>query len=70
MTVALLPINGNGNFDVSEAGELAENIGAQWAVPMHYEGTGASRFIDHMLGFRPSVGFKVFQPGERWLIPG
>ena len=69
VTVALLPINGHGNFDVSEAGELAENIGARWAVPMHHEESGASRFIDHMPGFRPTVGFKVFQPGERWLIP-
>ena len=69
VTVALLPINGHGNFDVSEAGELAEKIGARWAVPMHCEASSTSRFIDHMLGFRPAVGFKVFQPGERWLIP-
>jgi L-ascorbate 6-phosphate lactonase len=69
VTVALLPINGHGNFEVSEAGELAENIGVRWAVPMHYEASGATRFIDHMLGFRPTVGFKVFQPGERWQIP-
>jgi L-ascorbate metabolism protein UlaG (beta-lactamase superfamily) len=41
---------------------------------MHY-GTFADqtadigRFVDHMLGFRPSIGFKVFEPGERWIIP-
>jgi L-ascorbate metabolism protein UlaG (beta-lactamase superfamily) len=69
VTVALLPINGGGNFSVSEAAELAENIGARWAVPMHYDASGATRFIDHMLGFRPTVGFKVFQPAERWQIP-
>ncbi len=69
VTAALLPIHGEGNFGVAEAGELAEKIGARWLVPMHYEGAGAGRFIDHMLGFRPGVGFKVFQPGERWLIP-
>jgi hypothetical protein len=41
---------------------------------MHYgafagRGVNVSRFIDHMLGFRPSVGFKVFEPGEKWTIP-
>lgn len=74
VTVALLPINGNGNFEIAQAAQLAEDIGARWLVPMHY-GTFADqdadigRFIDHMLGFRPSTGFKVFQPGERWTIP-
>jgi hypothetical protein len=28
-----------------------------------------NRFVDHMLGFRPSVGFKVFEAGERWIVP-
>jgi hypothetical protein len=41
---------------------------------MHY-GTFAEqhseigRFVDHMLGHRPSTGFKVFQAGERWMVP-
>jgi L-ascorbate metabolism protein UlaG (beta-lactamase superfamily) len=74
VTAALLPINGNGNFEIAEAAQLAEDIGARWLIPMHYGAFSESeadlnRFIDHMLGFRPSTGFKVFQPGERWIIP-
>jgi L-ascorbate metabolism protein UlaG (beta-lactamase superfamily) len=74
VTAALLPIAGVGNFGIAEAAKLAEDIGARWLVPMHY-GTFADqtaqidRFVDHMLGFHPSVGFKVFEPGERWVIP-
>jgi L-ascorbate metabolism protein UlaG (beta-lactamase superfamily) len=67
VTAALLPIEGAGNFDVTAAAQLAEDIRARWLIPMHY--TDASRFVDHMLGFRPSVGFKVLEPGERWTIP-
>lgn len=74
VTVALLPINGGRNFDATEAAELAEAIGARWLAPMHYgtfedQSTDVNRFIDHMLGYRPSVGFKVFQPGEGWTVP-
>jgi L-ascorbate 6-phosphate lactonase len=74
VSAALLPIGGKGNFDIPQAAQLAEDIRARWLVPMHY-GTFAdqevdvNRFVDHMLGFRPSVGFKVFEPGERWIIP-
>ncbi len=74
VTAALLPIAGEGNFGIAEAAKLAEDIGARWLVPMHY-GTFADqtvdidRFVDHMLGFHPLVGFKVFEPGERWVIP-
>lgn len=68
VTVAILPINGGGNFTIAEAAQLAEDIGAKWLVPMHYE--SADRFVDHMLGFRPSTGFKVFHKGERWSVPG
>lgn len=72
--VAMLPINGDGNFEIIEAAQLAEDIGAQWLVPMHY-GTfeehqaDISRFVDHMLGYRPTTGFKVFQAGECWVVP-
>ena len=74
VSVAMLPIDGNGNFSISEAAQLAEEIGARWLVPMHYgtfEGQepDVSRFVDHMLGHRPSTGFKVFKPGERWIVP-
>jgi L-ascorbate metabolism protein UlaG (beta-lactamase superfamily) len=74
VTVALLPIDGNGNFEIAEAAQLAEDIGARWLIPMHYgtfedQKTDVNRFVDHMLGFRPSLGFKVLQPGQRWVIP-
>ena len=74
VTAALLPIDGPHNFQISEAAQLAEDIGARWLIPMHY-GTFADqkvdigRFVDHMLGMRPLTGFKVFEPGERWIIP-
>jgi L-ascorbate metabolism protein UlaG (beta-lactamase superfamily) len=74
VTVALVPIDGHGNFEIAEAAELAENIGARWLVPMHYgafagRDVDVARFVNHMLGFRPSVGFKVFEPGEKWTVP-
>jgi len=75
VTVALLPIDGAGNFQIPEAAQLAEDIHARWLAPMHYGVFSdetpqiVNRFIDHMLGFRPSIGFKVFEPGERWIVP-
>ena len=74
VTVALLPIDGGRNFDIAQAAQLAEDIGAHWLAPMHYgsfadQTTDVSRFVDHMLGFRPTVGFKVFECGERWAVP-
>ncbi len=68
VTAALLPIEGAGNFDIAQAAQLAEDIHARWLIPMHYS-QNAGRFVDHMLGFRPTVGFKVFEPGEKWVIP-
>jgi L-ascorbate metabolism protein UlaG (beta-lactamase superfamily) len=81
VTVALLPINGRdpkrgvpGNFEVSEAAQLAEEIGARWLVPMHYDmfsfnTVDVNRFIEHMLFHRPAQRFKVFQCGECWAVP-
>lgn len=74
VTAALLPIDGEGNFAIAEAAQLAEDIGARWLIPMHYgtfadQKTDIQRFVDHMLGFRPGLGFKVLKPGERWVIP-
>jgi L-ascorbate 6-phosphate lactonase len=75
VTVALLPISGApGNFEIPEAAQLAEDIGARWLVPMHYDTVAChagdvNRFIDHMLGRRPAQKFKVFQCGERWAVP-
>jgi len=74
VTAALLPIGGKNCFDIAGAAQLAEDIHARWLVPMHYgmfagDGAGIGRFVDHMLGFRPSIGFKVFESGERWIVP-
>ena len=68
VNVALLPIGGK-NFPVSEAAQLAEDIGADWLVPMHYEPGQEGDFVTHMLGQRPSQQFKLFQVGERWTVP-
>ncbi len=68
VSVALLPVGGN-NFSVSEAAQLAEDIGAKWLVPMHYESGQESDFVTHMLGQRPHQQFKVFQAGEKWTVP-
>ena len=68
VNVALLPIGGK-NFPVSDAAQLAEDIGADWLVPMHYEPGQEGDFVTHMLGQRPSQQFKLFQVGERWTVP-
>jgi len=77
VNVALLPIGGN-NFSVSQAAQLAADIGATWVVPMHYgtliedgghDGGEESRFVSHMLGQRPEQPFKIFQCGEKWTVP-
>jgi L-ascorbate 6-phosphate lactonase len=73
VTIALLPVAGP-NFSVQDAAQLAQEIGAQWVVPMHYgtfegEEGGVTRFIEHMLGQRPEQRFKVFHCGERWIVP-
>ena len=72
VSVALLPIAGK-NFSVAEAAQLAEDIRAQWLVPMHYGtfngGDEITHFIEHMLGHRPLQRFKVFRCGEKWTIP-
>lgn len=81
VTVALLPINGRdaqrnkpGNFDIVEAAQLAEDIHARWLIPMHYGMFDActvdvNRFIEHLLGRRPSQRFKIFECGEKWSVP-
>jgi L-ascorbate 6-phosphate lactonase len=73
VNVALLPIGGS-NFSVSEAAQLASDIGATWIVPMHYGTFGddhgeESSFISHMLGHRPEQPFKIFHCGEKWTVP-
>jgi L-ascorbate metabolism protein UlaG (beta-lactamase superfamily) len=71
VTVALLPIGGRpGAFEIAEAAQLAEDIGAHWLVPMNYPAGRIDRFIEHMLGHRPAQRFKVFECGEMWPVPG
>jgi L-ascorbate metabolism protein UlaG (beta-lactamase superfamily) len=67
VSVALLPVGGK-NFSVSEAAQLAADIGAAWVVPMHYN-DGAEEFIDHLLGHRPDQQFMVFERGQKWTVP-
>lgn len=70
VTVALLPISGGPrNFEISEAAQLAEEIGARWLVPMQQDPVSADRFIQHMLGHRPELRFKIFEVGEKWKVP-
>lgn len=71
VNVALLPIGGN-NFTVSEAAQLAADIGAAWLVPMHYQTFTEDReseFVAHLLGHRPEQRFHVFQCSEKWTVP-
>lgn len=71
VNVALLPIGGR-NFSVSEAAQLASEIGASWLVPMHYGTFDEDRegeFVSHMLGHRPEMRFRVFRCGEKWTVP-
>lgn len=74
ISAALLPIAGAENPGALAAAQLAEDIGARWLVPMHYgtfdeDGGTIGRFVDHMLGHRPALPFKVFEPGEMWSVP-
>ncbi len=61
---------GDGAFTESEAADLAETVGMPWLVPAPLSAAAANRFVEHMLGSRPSQRFKLFQPGETWTIPG
>ncbi len=75
VTVALVPIGGEGNFSIREAAQLAGQIGAEWLVPMHYDMFAGcrveiDRFVDHLLGQHPAQRFKVFECGEGWSVPG
>ena len=74
VNVALLPIGGEKNFTIPEAARLAEEIRANWLVPMHYDmfarcATEVDRFIEHMLEQHPAQQFKVFACGEGWTVP-
>lgn len=74
--VALLPINGDqperrvaGNLDGREAAELAKEIGARVAIPMHYEmfefNTASPKpFMDACV--KLGQEFRILSCGERW----
>jgi L-ascorbate metabolism protein UlaG (beta-lactamase superfamily) len=71
VNIALLPIGGK-NFSVSEAAQLAADIGAGWIAPMHYQTFTEdleSNFVMHMLGHRPEQRFHIFHVGEKWTVP-
>ena len=80
VTVALLPVNGRdpargvaGNFNIPEAAQLVEEIGARWLVPAHYDmftfnTVDISLFVEHMKT-RPKQNFKILRCGERWAVP-
>ena len=70
VTVALLPIGGPPhNFEIAEAAQLSEDIGARWLVPMNGDSNQVERFVGHLLGYRPAQAFKVLQPGKSWAVP-
>jgi L-ascorbate 6-phosphate lactonase len=71
VSLALLPVGGK-NFSVTEAAQLAADIGAKWVAPMHHQTFNedlGNDFITHMLGHRPEQHFHVFQCGEKWTLP-
>ena len=68
VTVAILPVGGRPNyFDVHEAAQLAEEIGASWLIPMRCKTN--DEFVTHMLGQRPQQRFKILDIGEKWTVP-
>ncbi|MBI3876716.1 MAG: MBL fold metallo-hydrolase [Verrucomicrobia bacterium] len=74
--VALLPINGDrperkvaGNLDAREAAQLAKDIGARVAIPMHYDMfTFNTASPDDFAAECGKLGqnFRVLKCGERW----
>ena len=60
-------------MSVNQAAQLGHDIGAKWVIPMHYGTFSAddreSEFVNHMLGHRPELRFRVFKCGERWTVP-
>jgi len=69
VNVALLPI-GDGSFPVSDAAQLAADIGAAWVAPYGtFSEAREAEFVTHMLGHRPAQRFHVFQPGQKWTVP-
>ncbi|WJH32370.1 MBL fold metallo-hydrolase [Paenibacillus aurantius] len=80
--IACLPINGHdfkrfgqnlmGNMTFREAADLADAVGAELVIPMHYDLFAANTenpayFVDYLHRAYPFQRFKMFVPGERML---
>lgn len=59
--VALLPVGGGPTIDGKKAAQIAREIGARWAVPMHY-GTAFLNFLEPPDAFLEAIG-EVVQVG-------
>ncbi len=68
VNVAIVTL-GAGTFDERSAAELAEKIDAAWLIPATGDASLRAAFVEHMLGHRPLQRFKLFEPGERWILP-
>ena len=66
VSVALVPL-GDGGFSAQDAVHLASNIEADWVVP--YGAGETTSFVEHILGHHPEMRFKIFERGERWVVP-
>ena len=81
VSVALLPINGSdpkrgvaGNLNIEQAVKLADEIGADWIIPMHYDmftfnTVDVNDFVAHMNSRNLRTRYKVMQCGEGWRVP-
>lgn len=78
--IALLPINGRaperrvaGNLWGDEAARLAQDIGARWVVPHHYDlfafNTATPDLFESTCR-RLGQPFRVLEAGERWTVGG
>mgnify|MGYP005843021629 CR=1 FL=1 len=79
--VALLPVNGRdpargvpGNFTMAEAAQLAENMGAKWVIPTHYDmftfnTADVREFLAYARRRHPALGVVALRCGERWEVP-
>ena len=80
--VALLPINGRdffrerrgivGNMDDREAAALADSIGADLVIPMHYDAypgntASAGAFVDHVHRVHPTLSVAIPARGARFV---
>ena len=74
VSVAILPVSGRQKFEPAEAADLAQETGARWLIPATLGSSEESEikydsFVQHILGHRPNIRFKAFQPGEMWAVP-